>query len=89
MKKAELDKQHGSKISGRMKHHGAPGRFGNPAAAAPDRREQRKLDQSLGLVPFAIKLNSGLVKELQALAQSRSIGLNELVAQLLDKGLRN
>lgn len=88
MKKADLEKLKGSKISGQMKQSGPPARFGNAAAAAPDRREQRKLDQSLGLVPFAVKLNSELVKEIHALARSRDTGVNELVDELLRKGLK-
>jgi hypothetical protein len=89
MKKAGLEKKEGAKVSGQMKQAGTPGRFGKESAAVPDRREQRKLDQSLGLVPFAVKLNSELVKEVQALAQSRNAGLNEIVAELLKKGLKS
>ena len=87
MKKTDLEKNKGMKIHGRMKQSGPPARFGKASAAVPDRREQRKLDQSLGLVPFAVKLNSELVKQIQALAQARQTGLNEIVAELLKKGL--
>ncbi len=87
MKKTDLEKNKGMKIHGRMKQSGPPARFGKESAAVPDRREQRKLDQTLGLVPFAVKINSDLVKQLQALAQSRHTGLNEIVAELLKKGL--
>ena len=45
------------------------------------------MDQALGLVPFAVKLNSDLVKQIQALAEERQTGLNEVVAELLKKGL--
>jgi hypothetical protein len=38
-------------------------------------------------VPFAVKLNGDLVKQIQALAQTRQTGLNEVVAELLKKGL--
>jgi hypothetical protein len=69
-----------------MKQAGIPGLSAN-AGGVPDRREQRKLDQAAGLVPFAVKLNSELVKEIQALAQSRDLGLNEVVDELLRKGL--
>ena len=65
-----------------------PGRFGQGAAAVMDRREQRKRDQALGLVPFAIKLEGELVKQLQSLTQERGIPLNELTADLLRKGLK-
>jgi hypothetical protein len=53
------------------------------------RRAQRKLDQSLGLVPFAVKLNGDLVKQVQALAHARQTGLNDIVAELLKKALGN
>ncbi len=87
MKKADLEKHKGLKIHGKIKQSGMPGRFGSGAASVPDRREQRKLDQSLGLVPFAVKLNGDLVKRVQALAQERRTGLNEIVTELLQKGL--
>lgn len=88
MKITDLYKNEGSKINTRMKKAGVPGRFGDQAGAVPDRREQRKLDQAAGLVPFALKLNGELVKEIQALAQARQMGLNELVSEILQKGLK-
>ncbi len=87
MKRPQLDKLKGLKLSGAMKQAGAQERFGKGAAIAPNRREQRKLDQAQGLVPFAVKLDSGLVKQIQALAQERNTGLNEIVAELLKKSL--
>lgn len=87
MKRTDLAKNVGLKINSKVDAAGAPGRFGKEGAAAPDRREQRKLDQALGLVPFAVKLNSDLVKQIQALAEERQTGLNEVVAELLKKGL--
>lgn len=87
MKKPELDKLKGLKLSGAMKQAVTPGRFGNNAAVALNRREQRKLDQAQGLVPFAVKLDFDLVKQIHALAQERNIGLNDVVAELLKKGL--
>ena len=71
-----------------MNQSPAPGRFGQSAAVTVDRREQRRRDQALGLVPFAIKLDSDLVKQLHTLAQQRGTGLNELTAELLKKGLK-
>jgi predicted transcriptional regulator len=38
-------------------------------------------------VPFAVKLNSELVKRLQALATERGTDLNTVVAEVLAKGL--
>ena len=87
MKKADLEKIKGSNISDRMKHAATPGRFGKDAAVVLGRREQRKLDQAQGLVPFAVKLNGELVKRIHALAQERHAGLNEVVDELLKKGL--
>ena len=88
MKKADLEKSKGKKIDRQMNQPVTPGRFGQGAAVVVDRREQRKRDQALGLVPFAIKLDSDLVRQLHALAQERGTGLNELTAELLKKGLK-
>lgn len=85
MKKTDLYKNLALKIDGRMKQAGTPDRFGQGAVL--DRKEQRKLDQANGLIPFAAKLDSKLVGELRALAESRQIGLNELVGEILRKGL--
>ncbi len=88
MKKTDLEKLKGMKIDGRMKHAGTPGRFGADAgAAALSRREQRERERAQGLVPFAVKLDGELVKRIQALAQDRKMGLGEVVAGLLEKGL--
>ncbi len=88
MKRADLAKSKGKKIDRQMSQAPIPGRFGQGAAVVVDRREQRKRDQALGLVPFAVKLDAGMVKQLHALAQERQAGLNELVAELLKKGLK-
>jgi len=87
MKQADLEKLKGVKIGDRMGRSVTPGRFGKDAADMPSRREQRKLDQAQGLIPFAVKIDSELVKQIQALAQERKTGLNEVVAELLKKGL--
>lgn len=88
MKKADLEKSKGKKIDRQMNQPATPGRFGQGAAVVVDRREQRKRDQALGLVPFAVKLNGDLVKQLHTLTQERETSLNELVAELLKKGLK-
>ena len=88
MKRADLEKSKGKKIERQASQVPNPARFGQGAAAMVDRREQRKRDQALGLVPFAIKLDGDLVKQLQSLAQQRGTGLNELTAELLKKGLK-
>ena len=89
MKRTDLEKNIGLKIKSQINRPGTAGRIGQEAAVAIDRREQRKLDQALGLVPFAVKLNGDLVKQIQSLAQERQIGLNEIVAELLQKGLNS
>lgn len=88
MKRADLAKHKGKKIDSSMSRATTPSRFGKEAAAVLDRREQRKRDQALGLVPFAVKLEGGLVKQLHAAAQERGTGLNELVGELLRAGLK-
>ncbi len=73
------------KLDSRLKLAGTPGRFAG--AEVPDRKEQRKLDQAKGLIPFAVKLDAQLAEEIRALAGARQLGLNELVEELLRKGL--
>ena len=85
MKKTALAKSDAKKLMGKMNVPGA-GAFGK-AAVVVDRREQRQRDPALGLVPFAVKLNSDLVLQLQTLAKERDADLNERVAELLTKGL--
>ena len=87
MKATDIYKNQGLKISGQMKQAGTPDRFGGAANAAQARREQRKLDQAQGLVAFAVKLDSALIKQIQDLAQASGTGVNETVAALLVKGL--
>lgn len=87
MKKTDLDRNEGLKIAGQMKQAGTPNRFGSAASAVVSRREQRKLEQAQGLVPFAVKLDGELVKQIHALAEARQTGINETVAALLVKGL--
>ena len=87
MKKSDLDRNEELKISGQMKQAGTPDRFGSGAGPKTSRREQRKLEQAQGLVAFATKLDGELVKQIQALAAERQVGMNELVAELLAKGL--
>lgn len=88
MKKADLEKSKGKKIDRQMNQSATSGRFGQSTAVVVDRREQRRRDQALGLVPFAIKLDGDLVKQLHTLAQERGTGLNELTADLLKKGMK-
>ncbi len=85
-KKTDLEKAKGKKIVG-----GAgttPDRFGKGAAAPLDKREQRDRDREAGLVPFAVKLHGDLIRDVHARAQEKGVALNELVAELLQKGLK-
>ncbi len=87
MKKTDLVKNLGLKIRGQMQKSAIPGRFAEGSTAVPDRREQRKLDQAAGLVPFAVKLHAELVERLRELAGAEGVGLNELTERLLRAGL--
>ena len=87
MKRTDLEKNKGLKITGSVNRFGTPGRFGKDANVPLEKREQRKRDQALGLVPFAVKLDGDLVKQIQALALERKTSLNEVVTELLKKGL--
>jgi hypothetical protein len=86
MKKTGMAKSDAKKLMGKMVAPGAAA-YGTGAAPVVDRREQRKLDQALGLVPFAVKLNSDLVAQLQAAAKTQDVELHVLVGDLLAKGL--
>lgn len=85
MKRTDLYKNLASKIDRDMKQAGIPDRFGQGAVL--DRKEQRKLDQAKGLIPFAVKIDAQLAEELRKLAETSEGGLNEVVATLLRKGL--
>ena len=87
MKKTDLAKNMALKINGQMKSAGVPGRFAQGAAELVDRKEQRRRDAAAGLVPFACKLPSELVKRLNERAAGHEGGANALVADLLEKGL--
>ncbi|MGZ5183392.1 MAG: hypothetical protein ACXWC2_23180 [Ramlibacter sp.] len=85
MKKTDLAKYDAKKL---MNQAGPRTKSFGAAGATPlDRREQRERERALGLVPFAVKLNSDLVKQLQDLAKERGVEMNQLVADVLQKGL--
>jgi hypothetical protein len=86
MKKTGMAKSDAKKLMGKMVAPGAAG-FGNTDTVVVDKREQRRRDQALGLVPFAVKLNSELVAQLQVLAKDSGKDLNETVADILQRGL--
>lgn len=87
MKKTDLVKNLAKKLDGRMKTAGVPGRFAQGAAEMVDKREQRRRDAEAGLVPFACKLPSDLVKRLHESAAGAEAGVNGLVAQALARWL--
>ena len=85
MKKTDLAKSDAKKIMNQMGSRTAS--FGTAAAAPVDKREQRERDRALGLVPFAVKLNGELVAQLQTVAKERGVDMNQLVDELVRKGL--
>lgn len=87
MKKTDLVKNLRLKIVGQMQHAAIPGRFAQGSAALPDRKEQRKLDQAAGLVPFAVKLHADLVNQLRERAERDGVNINDLTEQLIRAGL--
>ena len=87
MKKTDLEKLKGLKINSEMKRSPVPGRYSQESAPVLSRKEQRRLEQEQGLVPFACKLNTSLVKRIHDLAQARGAGVNEVVAELLERAL--
>ena len=87
MKKTDLEKLKGTKLSGNMKLAGIPDRFGKDAANLPDKREQRKRDQEAGLVPFAVKLHGDLIKQIHTLADKDQKSLSDVTTELLTKAL--
>ncbi len=87
MKKTDLEKTKALKLSQSLKQSQSE-RFGKGAVEAPiNRREQRKLDQAKGLVPFACKLDGELVATLKERAVSHPDGMTGLVSELLKQAL--
>jgi hypothetical protein len=80
--KFELEQNKAFKLANDLKH-GGKGRVGAADQAKVDRREQRKLDQAKGLVPFACKLDETLVRQLKARAEAHEGGMSEALAELL------
>ena len=85
MKRTDLAKADAEKMKNQMLARNAS--YGGASSAPVDRREQRERDRALGLVPFACKLNGDLVQQLQTLAKERGVDMNQLVGELLQKGL--
>ncbi len=87
MKKTDLVKNLAKKLDGRMKASVVPDRFAQGAADALDKREQRRRDSAAGLVPFACKLPSDLLKRLHERAAAHEGGVNAIVAAAIEKAL--
>ena len=87
MKKTDLEKNKMIKAASMMKAIGIPDRFGKGSVML-DRKEQRKLDQAAGLIPFACKLPTELVKALNAEVLKRGGNVNEVVAEMLNNALK-
>ncbi|MBC2770173.1 hypothetical protein [Pusillimonas minor] len=87
MKKTDLEKNKALKIMGKLNASLPPGRFAG-AAAAPDRREQRRLDQAAGLVSFPVKLQQPIITALNAKAQADGVTVNDLINSLLADALK-
>lgn len=85
MKKADLEKLKGKKVTGGG--FGPADRYGKGSGEANDRRAQREQERGQGLVAFAVKLHGDLVRELHAAAQAKGVGLNEITAEILRRGL--
>jgi hypothetical protein len=86
-KKTDLERLKAASLTDRLSKSAPPERYGKESAIV-SRKEQRKLDQAQGLVPFAVKLDGGLVKRLQARAKEQNKPLNEIVGALLEKAIK-
>jgi hypothetical protein len=82
VKKFDIEKNKALKLANSLKQ-GNSARFGTDAAPKLDKREQRRLDQEKGLVPFACKLDADLVRQLQERATAHAGGMSEALADLL------
>jgi hypothetical protein len=87
MKLTDLEKNRGLKINGKMGAAGVPGRFAAGAATVADKREQRRQERALGQLPFACKLPSALVKQLQERGATHEGGINRFMTELISKAL--
>jgi hypothetical protein len=86
LKRTDLARLKAADISDRLRRSPIPERYGSGSATI-SRREQRKRDQADGLVPFAVKLKSELIKRIHDRAKEMRRPLDEVVTELLKKGL--
>ncbi|MGQ0651248.1 MAG: hypothetical protein ACT4P4_03095 [Betaproteobacteria bacterium] len=87
MKKTDMERLKAAHIRNQMKQSPIPERFAAGSQKVLDRRGQRELDRARGLVPFAVKIPAELASQLRALAAERQADPNDLVTELLKKGL--
>ena len=85
MKKTDLEKLKGKRLAG--SGFGSSDRYGKGSADPNDKRAQREHDREAGLIPFAVKLHGDLIREVRAAAEAKGVGLNEITAELIRKGL--
>jgi hypothetical protein len=88
MKKTDLEKTKALKLMGKLNAATPPGRYAG-TTPVPDRREQRRLDQAAGLVPFPVKLTQPLIEALRAKADADGVSVNDLVNTLLASALKD
>jgi len=74
MKRTDLEKSIGSKINSKLQRNSEKRLFNKEASNQVDKREQRKLDQAMGLVPFAVKISIDLVQKIQDIAKEQQTG---------------
>jgi hypothetical protein len=87
-KKTDLERLKAASLTDSLRQARTPERYGSKSAVV-SRKEQRRLDQAAGLVPFAVKLHAGLVKRLHERAKEDDRPLNDVVADLLEKSLKD
>lgn len=87
MKRTDIEKSIGAKINNKIQRNNETGQFKKDGTIPVDKREQRKLDHAQGLVSFAVKINSDIVLKIQEMAKEKQTSINEVVAELLKKGL--
>ncbi|KNH10030.1 hypothetical protein BRCH_00652c [Candidatus Burkholderia brachyanthoides] len=85
MNKFQLEQNKAFKLANDLKQGGAA-KVGVAGQAKVDRREQHKLDQAKGLVPFACKLDDEKrVAQLKVHDEGNEGGMTEVLAELLMK----
>ena len=85
-KKTDLERLKAASLTDSLRQARTPERYGSKSAVV-SRKEQRRLDQAAGLVPFAVKLKGDLVQQLQDRARKEGRSLNEVVGELLARSL--